>query len=72
MYQRIICGEVRNKKRKDAYDEIKEQYINWLEVLVIKICYLCILRNLLSCSGTLMRRKVLILTLMHVKVVKSI
>lgn len=48
MYQRTICGEVKDKKLKDAYDEIKEQYSNWLEVLVTEICYLCIRRNLVD------------------------
>lgn len=51
MYQRMICTKVKDKKLKDADDEVKEQLNNWLiwlEILVTEICCLCIKRNLID------------------------
>ncbi|PIN07417.1 hypothetical protein CDL12_20016 [Handroanthus impetiginosus] len=51
MYQRMICMKVKDKKVMAAYDEVEEQFRNWLlwlEVLVTEICCLCIRRNLVD------------------------
>lgn len=51
MYQRMICSKVKDKKLKDADDEVKEQFSDWLiwlEVLVTEICCLCIRRSLVD------------------------
>lgn len=51
MYQRMICTKVKDKKLKDADEEVTEQLNNWeiwLEILVSEICGVSIKRGVVD------------------------
>lgn len=51
MCQRMICTKLKDKKLKDAHDEVNDQLNNWqiwLKILVSEICCLCIKRSVVD------------------------
>jgi E3 ubiquitin-protein ligase HOS1 len=52
-HQRVLCTRVREKKLKpgpsgNASDKVKDEFRNWVEILVTEICCLCIRRYLVD------------------------
>ncbi|KAJ9536911.1 hypothetical protein OSB04_029644, partial [Centaurea solstitialis] len=48
MYQRSLCTKVKKKNASSGLNDDFEGGMNWLEVLVTEICFLCIRRNLVD------------------------
>lgn len=49
MYQRSVCMKLKKKKAQpELYDDDSETGLNWLEILVTEICFLCIRRTLVD------------------------